>query len=215
MAPNLPTVRDDRRRRPGARRRLGFSVVISATSVAAGGGYLATARLTHLGRIMHLSLPHDALFSLIITVGIVIIVLGWRVIVYFERRDRHRHEIISGMQNQEGVYQKYEDSTSTYERWPTAAATQSEQSLRQPRAPRPPRAETNGHADVGPLDHHQQIIPGTRPEGGIADPGPGQPGSVGDGRSPVVRAVTDPPPAAPRLPPQPGAGRARSRRRRR
>ena len=124
--------------------------------------YLAGARLTDLRRLAHL-LPHDALLSLIITAGIVVVVLGWRVIVYLERREEHRHEILSSMQQgQESLYQRYEDSSSTYVRHPVAPAGRSEQSLRRTRRSRPPQAEKTGHGDVVPLDRHQQVVSGTR-----------------------------------------------------
>ncbi len=213
MASSPPAAEDGRRgRRRRARRRLGFSLGISAASMAAGGGCLAAGRLAHLSIHMHLSLPHDALYLLIITAGIVAIILGCRVIVYLERRDQHRHDIMAGMQHQEGVYQEYEDSFSAYVRWPATTATQSEQSLRRPRRSRPAGGNTR-HGDVVPLDRHPQIGPGTRPEGGTSHPDSGQPGAAGEGPSRVVRALPDPQPTTPQLPTRPGAGRSRSRRR--
>src|SRR5260370_40929038 len=98
MASTPPTAEDGRRgRRRRARRRLGFSLGISVASMAAGGGCLAVGRLAHLSIHMHLSLPHDALYLLIITAGIVAISLGGRVNAYLERRDQHRHDIIARM----------------------------------------------------------------------------------------------------------------------
>jgi hypothetical protein len=211
---NPPMAEDGRRgRRPRVRRRLGLSLAIRVASVAtggAGGGYLvATARFSHLGGLVHLSLPRDALYLLIITAGIAAVVLGWRVIVYLERRDQHHREIILGMRDQEGVYQKYEGSSSTYVRWPMSGDTQSEQSPRRPRRSRLPQSEKTGHGDVVPLDRHQQV----RSEGGIADPGPGRPGAACEDGPQVVRALNGPQPTGPQLPPRPGARRARSRRR--
>jgi hypothetical protein len=140
----MKSAEDGRRgRRPRARQRLGPGLAISAVGVAAGGvvsRYLVGARLTDLRRIAHL-LPHDALSPLIITAGIVVVILGWRVIVYLERRDQRRHETIARMQDQKGVYQRYEDSSSTYVRYPVAPVGRSEQSQRRTRRSRPPQLE--------------------------------------------------------------------------
>jgi hypothetical protein len=183
------------------------------TAGSVGGGYFAGVRLTHLGRLTHLDLPHDALLLLIITAGIAIIVLGWRVIAYLDRCDQRRHETISRMHDQEGVYQKYKDSSSAYERRPMAAVPDGEQGLRRPRRSRP-QAEMNGHGNLGPLDRRHQVVPGLQPGGDMADPGSGQPGIAGKSRHPAARALTDAQSADPKLQPRPGAGRARSRRRR-
>jgi hypothetical protein len=127
--------------------------------MAAGSGCLAAARLTS-PRLMHLSLPHDALFLLIITVGIVVIVLGCRVIVYFERRDQHRHEIISDMQEREDVYQDYEGSSSRYVSWPVTTAPRIEESSRRSRPSQSGRA---GLRIVEPLNRYGGG-PATEPE---------------------------------------------------
>jgi hypothetical protein len=169
MASGSPTAEDNRRgRRPRARRRLG----IGAAGVAvggAGGGYLVTARLADLGKLVHL-LPVDALFLLIVTVGVVVAILGWRAIVYLERRDQHRHEIISGMWDREAVHQEYQDGSSKYVSWPMTAAAPRGQSPPPRRSL--PRPGKTGNGDVVSLDRHQQVIPAPRPEDGVADPGP-------------------------------------------
>jgi hypothetical protein len=164
-------------RRPRARWRPASRRAISAASVAVGaavGGYLAGGRLADLGRLLHL-FPDGALFLLIITAGVVAVVLGWRVVVYLERRDRHHREIISSMQDQEGVYQKYEGSTDTYVRWPMPAVTQSEEGTRQAGHSRPSQAVKSGHGDVVPLDRHPQPVSGTAAQDGLSDPAPGSP----------------------------------------
>jgi hypothetical protein len=225
MASNPPTARDGRRGRwPSSRR--GFTLAFSAASMSAGGvggGYLAGVRLTRLDRLMHLRLPHDALLLLIITAGIAIIVLGRYVIKYLDRcderhheyldrRDERRHGTISRMQNQEGSYQKYEDDSAAYERRPMAATTHSEQSSRQPSRSRLP-AEKNGHGNVASLHRSQQVVSGALPEG-VTDHAPDRPGTAAAGELPMARALTDGQSAGHQLPPRPGGGRARSRRRR-
>ncbi len=117
--------------RPRARRRLGYSLAIGI-SVAGGGRYLATVHAPRL------HLPHNAMLPLIVTAGIVAIVLGWRLIVFLERRDQHHHAIITGMQNQEGRYQKFEHKDSTYTSYPTASEASSH-----PAEPTPPTAEAS------------------------------------------------------------------------
>ena len=136
MASNPPAVQDGRRgERANAPRRRGFRLAVSAVSVTAGsaGGYLAV--VLHLGRLAHLSIPHVALLALIVTAGVAVIVLGWRVIAYLDRRDQRRHETISRMLGEEGVYQKFEDNSSAYERWPMAAVPGGERD----RGAEPPR----------------------------------------------------------------------------
>jgi hypothetical protein len=226
MASNPPTVRDGRRGRWPSSRRRGITLAFSAASVTAGGvggGYLAGIRLTRLGHLMHLSLPHDALLLLIITAGIAIVVLGRYVITYLDRRDeRHheyldrrderRHETISRMQNQESFYQKYEDDSAAYERRPVAATTHSERSSRQQSRSRPP-AEKNGHGNAASLDRSQQVVSGALP-GCVTDRAPSRPGTAATGELPMARALTDGQSAEPQSPRPGGAGRVRSRRRR-
>jgi hypothetical protein len=135
-----------------------------------GSRYLVGTRLTALRRIAHL-LPHDAL-ALIITTGIVVVVLGWRMIVYLDRCNQRHHDTISRIVGQEGAYRKYEDNSSAYEQWPMEAVPVSEQTLRRTR---PPQAGKTGHGDGVPLDRHQQVVSGTPAEDGIPDPAQGFP----------------------------------------
>jgi hypothetical protein len=154
------------RRHPGWRRP-GFGLAIGATSVAggAGGGYVVGVRLTELVHLAHV-LRHDGLLLVI-----VVLVLGWRMFVYLERRERHRCEIISGMRDQEGVYQRYEDGPFMYVRQPMMVAAQSEQHPRRTTRSGPPQTLKASHGSVVPLDRYQQIVSGTgAAEGGIAGP---------------------------------------------
>jgi hypothetical protein len=216
MASHPLTARNDGRGGgPRARRRRGLGLVLGAGSVTAGsvgGSYLAGVRLVYLGRSAHLSLPHDALLLLVITVGIAITVLGYRMIVYWDRRDERHHETISRMlQGQEGMYQKYE--VSAYERWPMEAAPHGEQSPRQLGSPRS-LAGMNGHGDASPLDCHQQTVLGAEPRSDVTGPGPVQPRPVDAARSSEVPSLTDAQQVGSRVPLRPGAGRGRARRRR-
>lgn len=216
MASNPPKVQDGRRggRLEASRRRgLRLALSVSVTAGSVGGSYLAGIRLTHLGHLALLGLPHDALLLLIIIAGIAVIVLGWRVIVYLDQRNRRHHETISRMLDQEGVYQKYEDNSSTYERWAMAAVPHGEQSPRRPRRS-PPQTETNGHEDVVPLDRHHRAIPGTPRGGAVADHGAGQPGTAGESRPTAARALTGEQSARPELPLRSDASRTRSPRHR-
>lgn len=163
--------------RARAPRRRGLGLAFSAVGVTAGGfggSYLAGVRLTYLGRLAHLGLPHVALVALIITAGVAVIVLGWRVIVYLDRRDQRRHETISRIVGQEGAYRKYEDDSYAYEQWPMEAVPASEQGPRRPSRPRP-QAEMNGNGDLKSPGRQHQVGFGTRPEGGIPDPAQGFP----------------------------------------
>jgi hypothetical protein len=131
---------------------------------------------------MHVSLPHDALLLLIITAAVVAIVLGWRVIVYLERRDRLHREIISGMRDQEGFYQEYQDGSSSYVRWPmTVAAGRDRQGAPRPSRPRTRRPDKAGHGEVVLLDRdrHEHAV---RPEDSGAGDEAGRAGAAGGRR---------------------------------
>jgi hypothetical protein len=217
MASNPPALQDDRRgRRAEAPRRRGLGLTLSAAGVTAGGfgaSYLAGVRLTYLGHLTHLNLPHVALVALIITAGVAITILGWRVIVYLDRCDRRRHETISRIVDQEGAYRKYEDDSYAYEQWPMKAVPAGEQAPRRPSRPRPP-AEMNGHGDLkSPGRQHQTGLDALR-QGRVANPDSGQPGTADVSRSPAAEAVTDMRSASHQLPPRSGSRRARSRRHR-
>ena len=103
--------RDQLGQRPGARRRLGYGLVIGV-GAAGGGRYLATVHGLRLG------LPQDAMLPLIITAGIVAIVLGWRLILFFERRDQRRQQMIAGLQDQKGEYRQLKHDGFQYTAWP-------------------------------------------------------------------------------------------------
>jgi hypothetical protein len=214
MTSHPPVLQDGRHGgRAEVPRRRGLRLTLSVVSVTAssvGGGYLAYVRTGHLA---HLTLPHIALVALIITAGVAIIVLGWRVIVYLDRRDQRRHETISRMLGHENGYRRYEDKSSAYEQWPMASVPPGEQGPQPPSRSRP-QAEMNGHGDIGPPGRHHQVGFGALPVGGIADPGPEQPGTAGASRPPAARARTDVQPTSSQLPPRSGSGRTRSRRRR-
>ena len=217
MASNPSALQDDRRGgRAEAPRRRGLGLTLSAVGVTAGGfggSYLAGVRLTYLGHLAHLDLPHVALVALIITAGVAVIVLGWRVIGYLDRCDQRRHETISHIVGQEGAYRKYEDNSYAYEQWPMEAVPANEQGPRRPSRPRP-QAEMNGHRDLKFPGRQHQVGFGALPGGRVADPGSGQPGTADASRSPVAGAVTDMQSAGHQLPPRSSSGRARSRRRR-
>jgi hypothetical protein len=98
---------------PRARRRLGYGLVIGVGAVG-GGRYLATVHAPRL------DLPHDVVLPLIITAGIVAIVLGWRLILFLERRDQRRQQMVAGLQGQKGEYRQLKHDGFEYTAWPTA-----------------------------------------------------------------------------------------------
>lgn len=176
MSSNHPPERAGQRsRRPGARRRLGVSLA-AATSVALGS-YLARFHLAHHGHLMHLGFPPGAVPALIITAGIAAVVLGWRCFVYLERHDRHHHEIISEMQDQEGVYLKYEDTSSTYERWPAPPTVHAGRNRCRDGRRHAPRDEKPSRGDDVHLGRHHTASR-ARAEGAQTGRDPGHPGSV-------------------------------------
>jgi hypothetical protein len=105
---------------PRPRRRLGYSLVVGV-GAAGGSRYLVQAHAPRL------DLPHDAMLALIVTAGIVAIILGWRLIVFFERRDQRRQQMIAGLQNQKGEYRKLEDDRFQYTAWPMTPEASSQQ----------------------------------------------------------------------------------------
>jgi hypothetical protein len=180
MAPKCSPVRKIRRRwrlRTRCCRRLTLASVTSLIAGGIGSRYIAGVDLIRVNDLVHWDLPYDAMLLLIITIGIVVIILGWRVIVYFERRDQHDHEIISGMRDQEGVYQRYENGSSTFTRWPVATRPppggQNRPGQDQSRGPSsPPCAEEDHREHVLPLNGRQPAAPVPPAKHGIADPGP-------------------------------------------
>jgi hypothetical protein len=194
MGSNQPRARDGRRgHQPAARQRLGISLAVGATSVAAGSvgsRYLASVRFGHLGHLMHPGFQPGALLVLIITAGVVAVVLGWRGFVYLERRDQHHHEIISEMHDQEGVYLKYEDTSATYERWPTLTVAHGGQKRRRDGRHRQPQDDESDRGDVVHLGRHQHAASQTRAEG--TRTGRGRMSSERRMRPSLERGVTPP-----------------------
>jgi hypothetical protein len=107
-------------------------LAITAAGAGAGGGGLVVTRFTSVERpIMHPSVPHAVLGTLIITAGVVTVVLGWLVLRYFAQRDRNSREIIELLQDRRDVHHEYKDKlfrSTRYVLQPTEATKENEKS---------------------------------------------------------------------------------------